>query len=213
MDDKKSRNSYLPLLELRKEEYPDELQTRIYLLQDYSHSAQPLKCLQESQETLEKFKDSMNSDVKSSIYLFMGDACMALGLTEFAQCAYEKAIDSDPKYVEQYVALADLALKQNKFDKVISILQDCIKNASQYYVFFIRGVDCSEMAIYDLLSVAYFNSGDLDNAFLYISKAIMLRPDNEILQQNYKTITQEITKRLTNKTNNSILRASSPYEL
>lgn len=47
MDDNKSRNSYLSLLELRKQEFPDEMQTRVYLIQEYTYSKQPLKCLQE----------------------------------------------------------------------------------------------------------------------------------------------------------------------
>lgn len=213
MDDSKSRGSYLELLELRKKEWPNELQTSIYLIQEYLHSNEFLKCLQEGEEALEKFKDVINDDVKSSVYLFMGDSCQGLNLIEFAQHAYKKAIEFGPKYVEQYVALATIALNKNQYQEAISILQDCLTNATQYYVFFTRGVQCSELTIYDLLSVAYFNFGDLDNAFLYISKALMLQPENEQLKNNYKIITEAITKTLTTKTNNSINRVGSPYEL
>lgn len=213
MDDNKSRSSYLPLLELRKEEFPDELQTRVYLIQDYIHNNNALKCLQEAQEALELFEDSINSDVKSSIYLFMGDAATMLGLTDFAKLSYENAIQANKKYVEQYVALASIYMNKKDYTSVVSILQKCLNEANQYYVFFTRAMRCDELVIYDLLSVAYYNLNDWDNAFLYISKAIVLSPEDMQIKQNYEIIFNEFAKHLSEKTDNSILRASSPYEL
>ena len=209
-DDTKARGSYLPLLKIRKEEHPDELQTRVYLIQESFYKYETEECIKECLDALDTFKD-MNSEIKSSIYLFLGDATMRLNQAEQAIEYYYKAIDADPEFTEQYVAIATHYLKQQQYAEVVDILTKCLKNAKKYYVWFTRGVPCDEFVIYDYLSVAYANIGDYDHAFVNIAKARFLKPDHPVVQTNYTAIEAQLKALLTAKTDNSVLRASSPY--
>ena len=212
MDDTKPRSSYLDLLEIRKQEWPQELATRNYLIQAYMHNGENLKCMQEIQETFDIFGKEINPEVGSSLYLFMGDAARALGLTSVAELAYSNAIKTQPDYVEQYLALAEIKLLKEDYHSVVKILTECLKNASRYYVWFTRqGGD--ELSIYDYLAVAYSHLGDYDNAFINIFKALQLAPDNLQLQENYRIIVEQINTNLKNKTENSIIRDTSPYSV
>lgn len=207
----RARN-YLPLLKLRKEEFPNELATRNYLIQGYVQNGEYLAGLQEIEETLEQFKNEINTEVASSFYLFMGDAAFGLQLFNFAECAYKKAIAVCPEYADQYIALVKLIAPQDRWEEVANILEACLKNASRYYVWFSRdGAD--EFVIYDYLAVAYSRIGDYDKAFVNIFKALQLKPSNLQLQQNYNFIVNQILLNLKNKTKNSIMEETSPYSV
>lgn len=190
-DSTKSRGSYLPLLEMRKQEYPEDYYGRIYLAHEYFYRNHYQKCIDELQDILKKHADKYNSVEQASCYLFMGDAYRALEDKQSAIIAYQMAIFTDNTYREPYVNLAVVLNEMQYYNQAIGVVQDCLKNTFRHYTWLERGSTWT-YELYDALSISYFYLGDIDNSLLNIHKALHHAPDDERLLNNLKLIEQNL---------------------
>lgn len=205
-DKEKARSSYLPLLKIRVEENPDELQSRTHLIHDYLYNMQGQNCIDEIERTLERFSVEMTPDFKAHLYLYMGDAYQILEKDQEAIDAYLQGIELAPHYAEPHIALAQVLLRHKKYVEMIDVLKKAIGVANQYYVWFKRGIDCTEDTIYSLLATAYAMLGDWNLAFANIAKAYYLNPTHDVISKNYNFIFAKLVEPIGKIAANSVVR-------
>ena len=182
-DKTKSRGSYLPLLELRAQEDPEDYYGLIYLAHEYYYRGFYEKSIITLNNILEKFKDISTSLEKASCYLFMGDSYMALENHAKAIDSYIKAIGIEPTYREPYINLAKVFYADNDYDLAIAYLKAALRKSYRHYTWVERDLSWT-YEVYDLLCQACFYSGNKKDSILYAAKALSFEPNNERLKQN-----------------------------
>ena len=190
-DPTKSRSSYLPLLELRKQENPTDHFGKIYLSHEYYYRGYYQKAIDELQEILTKYSDKYSDLEKASCYLFMGDAYRAMGDYPSCIASYQKAILVDDTYREPYANLAEVLNERKYFNQAIGVIKDCLAKTYRHYTWLERD-DTWTYKLYDILSVAYYWIGDFDNALSNIHKAIHYCPNDERILNNLKLIENKL---------------------
>ena len=205
-DVEKARSSYLPLLKIRVEENPDELQSRTHLIHDYLYNGQFDNCVNEIENTINRFDTEMTADFRAHLYLYKGDAYQGLERDQDAIDAYQSAITLAPQYAEPHIALAQVLMRYKKYIETIDVLKQCIGVANQYYVWFRRAVECTEDTIYSILATAYALLGDWNLAYVNIAKAYYLNPSHDVIAKNYKFISDKVFEPLGKLAINSVVR-------
>lgn len=187
----KSRGSYLPLLELRKEENPTDYYGRIYLAHEYYYRGFYQKAIDELYDILENYSDRYNQIEKASCYLFMGDSYRALEDYDECLSAYQKAILVDNTYREPYVNMATVLNELQYYHQAIGVIKECLSKTYRHYNWFERGTTWSYEP-YDILAIAYYYIGDYDNSLANAHKALHYNPDDERLLFNLKFIEDKL---------------------
>ncbi len=190
-DYKESRSDYLSLLELRAEENSDDYYGLIYLAHEYNYR----KFYEKSNYTLEKILNKYNpgSIEEASCYLFMGDNYNAMGdfYSYDAITCYEKAISIDPTYREPYLNLAKLFINKNKYYEAIGIIKQGLKESYRHYTWLERDRSWVDEP-YDLLSLAYYYSGNKKESLIYAVKAYSMNKSDERLKDNINKILENM---------------------
>lgn len=126
-DNTKSRSSYLGLLEVRAQEYPDDLYGLFYLGREYTFNGKWAKAVS-TMETLylrlvtEKVNDDMC--MKPAICTVMGDSYRLMGLNDLAETWLLRGIADDPRYRDNYIRLAQMYAWSNQPQKARAIIYD-----------------------------------------------------------------------------------------
>ena len=181
-DLKKSRSSYLPLLELSVKEDPDDDRNTHYLGREYMYYGKWEKCI----ETLKKHLSLPSAtwkDERCASMRFMGRAYQAKGYLEEAEAWWKLAIEEAPYLREGYIELAGLYVNQNKYGEAYDLLQKAyqIKEKSKSYI---NEEFAWNDAFYDLFSLAAFYTGHYEEAIEYVKMAISLNNKEERYQKN-----------------------------
>ena len=190
----KPRSSYLPLLELRKQEYPDDWYGRIYLAHEYYYRQQYVNSINELQDIINNYWDDMSNVERASCYLFMGDAYVAINNYVDAQTSYWAAIVADKTYREPYIAMANVFEYRKQWDFAIFILKMGIENSFRHYSWLERDASWT-YELWDMLSIAYYNTQQYNKGVLAAAKALSYEPLNARLQDNLKWNLSMLTDR------------------
>lgn len=184
-DQNKSRASYLPLLEMRKAENPNDYYGRIYLAHEYYYRGYYQESIAELQCFLdtERFVTKASPTEIASCYLFMGDCYTALGQQLKAIEAYNQAIENEPCYREPYLNLAKVYISRNQYEIAAAVIKAGIKASYRHYSWLERDVSWSYEP-WDLLSLACYYSGEKQQSIIYAAKALEYMPLDERLQSN-----------------------------
>lgn len=198
-DKTKSRGSYLPLLELRRKERPDDYYGLIYLAHEYVYRRHYEQAIDLLKEILERFKERANSVEEASCYLFIGDAYMSLAdqisdeqtdkqdekraKLQSASGAYSKAISVEPTYREPYINLAKALYKMKDLDYAEFILKQGLKKSYRHYTWLERDISWSYEP-WDLLCLVTYYNGKIKDSIMYAAKALTFEPNNERLLKN-----------------------------
>lgn len=192
-DQTKSRGSYLPLLELRVKENPnDDSYGKLYLAHEYYYRGYYEKCVNFIKENLIPNNTLYSNLELANIYVFMGDAYAAMGMDTAAVGAYSQAQVIDPTYRESYLRLAAAANKRQEYYLAIGLIKECFDKTVRYYNW-LEQDDSWNSSPYDILSISYFYIKDYDKAYANIKKAInfsSLKDDDRLLL-NLKFIEKE----------------------
>lgn len=193
-DRTKSRASYLPLLELRAKENPEDHYGLIYLAHEYYYRGKYLRSIETLNDILENHSDRYNSLEKASCYLFMGDSYTALAKGEedkklqrdnynHAIESYNRAIAIEPTYREPYLNLAKvyLAIKDYKFAEFI--LKRGVDKSFRHFTWLERDTSWT-FEPWDLLCLATYYGGHKKASITYAAKALSFEPNNKRLQDN-----------------------------
>lgn len=194
--DKPSRRSYLPLLELRLEETPDEFASHQYLTHQYFYEGQYENCIKLGRKTIEKFKNVLSNIEISNLYLFIGYSYQWMGKYDEAMVEFKNCIKADETYREGYLELADIYLFHSdypeKYKMAYTVLKDCLKKSYRHYSWLEKD-DSFSSRTYDLLSIASFYCGKKKESLLFAFLAKENNTTDQRLKDNYNLILNQIT--------------------
>ena len=186
-DPTKSRGSYLPLLEISVDEEPDNDRNLHYLGREYMYYQKWDKCI----DTLHKHlacKNATWKDERCASMRFLGRAYEAKGYLEEAENWWQRSIKEAPYLREGYIELANLYLKQERYQEAYENMQKAssIKEKSKSYI---NEEFAWNDAFYDIFSLASFYTGHYKEAIDFVKEAIALNPREERYQQNLELMT------------------------
>ena len=195
-DQTKSRGSYLPLLELRAKENPEDHYGLIYLAHEYYYRGKYNQSIDLLNKILTEHKEHYNSLEQASCYLFMGDSYKELAeSTEYDNMkkeAYNNAIDSylnaikiENTYIEPYLNLAKVYITIKDYELAEFYIKRGIKVSYRHFTWLERDTSWSYEP-YDLLCLATFYGGKKRDSIAYAAKALSFEPENERLISNLK---------------------------
>lgn len=196
---KTSRSNYLPLLETRVIENPNDFCSNIYLGHEYHYSRKEEKCIEQMNVVLSKFKN-INDLEKASCYLFIGDAYTNLGDLYNAEQAYRNAIKTDKTYREGYIGLANVLMRDDNprknMEEAYNMLKRALRDGVRHYSWLERDESYSYQ-IYDLLCLAAYYSNHKKDSLLYAFMAKELyQGDDERLNNNVKLVLQNVNDKI-----------------
>ena len=205
-DREKSRNSYLPLVELRAQENPDDIQTLIHLVHEYLYNQKYAECGNLVEKMLIQFKDELadRPDLVNSLYLFKGDSEFGRNMFEAAIESYMAAINTERSFAEPYVALGQLYYYIQMYGEAITSFEAALSSSSRYFTWFRRDESYKDETIYDQLSCAYACVGDYSNAFVNVHKALFYDRTNERYLQNLAFIEERLFADMYKRAENSV---------
>lgn len=187
-DRTKSRQSYLPLLELSIKEDPENDRNMHYLGREYMYYGK----WNEAIDTLIKhlhLKRATWKDERCASMRFISRCYQQLKRYDEADMWLQKAIQEAPYLRDPYVEMMMLKYILNDWDNVIYYGKKALKikhNEKTY----IHEVFSWDETINDLLSIAYFAKKDLNNAIKNAESALTINPKNERIQENLKLFTE-----------------------
>lgn len=189
----KSRNSYLPLLELSVKENPDDDRNMHYLGREYMYYKQWNKAI----DTLIKhlnLKKSTWKDERCASMRFISRCYNKLNKIEESRLYAKKAIDEAPYLRDPYVEFALIEYEHNNWDTVIELCNKALKirNHPKTYI---NEIFSWDYTIYDLLSLALYNQNRFEESFYYVCEALKMEPNNIRLINNKKIIQERMEKK------------------
>ena len=188
-DSKKSRASYLPLLELSVEEEPEDDRNMHYLGREYMYYGRWNDCI----DTLIKhlnLKTATWKDERSASMRFIARSYIKLNRFEEAKMWLDKAIKETPYLRDPYI---ERALLEYRLENYVDVYQYCLKalEIKEHTKCYIHEVFSWDGTVYDLLSVSSYSLGKYEESLLYIKEALKFNPDDERLQSNKKIIEEK----------------------
>lgn len=194
-DQSKSRGSYLPLLELRAEEDPNDYNGLYYYAHELYYRGYYEKSISVLDDILndDRFEGIRTPLEVAACYLFMGDSFLGLNSQEAAISAYNSAIAAEPTYREPYLQLAKVYLDKGYNNIAIGIVKDAIEKSYRHYTWLERDLSWKEEP-YDILALAYSAIGDYKSAYTNAVKALMENTSDERLLYNAKAIGDKLNE-------------------
>jgi len=191
-DDKKSRSSYLNLLELSVKENPNDDRNMHYLGREYMYYKEWNKAI----DTLIKHLNLPNAtwkDERCASQRFISRCYIALNRYDEARMWLDKAIDEAPYLRDPYVERALLEYQFNNWNEVKKYCQMALE-ITNHEKTYINEVFSWDNTIYDLLSIANYYLGNLDDSIKYIDLALKMNKDDKRLINNKNIIMNEKMK-------------------
>ena len=185
-DSKKSRSSYLPLLELSVKENPENDRNVHYLGREYMYYKKWNKSIDMLIKHL-NLKSATWKDERCASMRYISKCYINLKRYDEAEMWLKKAINESPYLREPYFELGYLYYILNEFYLSKIYLLKClkIKEKSKSYLneFF-----CWDGTVEDILSVCEFNLGYYKASLKYAKKALKLKPNDERIKENIEKI-------------------------
>ena len=185
-DSKKSRSSYLPLLELSVKEDPTDDRNMHYLGREYMYYGK----WNEAIDTLIKhisLPKATWKDERCASMRFIARSYKNLNRYEEAKMWLKKAIDEAPYLREPYIELGILEYSYNNFQSSIKFIEKGLK-IKYHPKTYINEIFCYDETPYDILSICYYNIKDLKKSLENIDIALSINPNNERILNNKKII-------------------------
>ena len=198
--EKSSRSNYLPLLELRCKENPDDFYGHIYLSHEYLYQNKPQNCFDYIQKITLPMAYKLicqegndNLITIGDLYMFMGRSKLALNENEEALHYFLKGTELAPHFRENYLYAAKIYLNKGEYDKVVSIVNDALLKSRRYYSWLELDSSWKEEP-WDILTLAYWNLGCLHVSLQCAKIAASEDPNNLRLQENVDVIAKSLEK-------------------
>lgn len=185
-DCKKSRGSYLPLLELAVKEDPDNDRNMHYLGREYMYYNRYDDAIYTLRKHLEMKNSKWDAERCASLrfisrcYKLKGNFDLAIkyGLLSIAECPY---------FREPYLETAFAYYVKGNFDYALYYLKLCllINGNSKIYI---NEPMCYDGTAEDLAAVCEYYLGNYNSALEYVNKALLIDPENERIIKNKELI-------------------------
>lgn len=191
-DVKKSRSSYLSLLELSVKEDPFNDRNMHYLGREYMYHKQ----YNDAIDTLIKhlsLKKSTWKDERCASMRFIARCYNYLNRFNEAKMWLDKAINEAPYLRDPYMERALLEYQLQNWDDVLYYCLAALE-IKYHEKTYINEVFSWDNTVYDLLSLSYYYKNDYKNALKYVDMALDMDRDNERLINNKMLILDKIKK-------------------
>lgn len=184
-DPEKSRGNYLPLLELRVKEFPDNDEYgKLYLAHEYYYRARYDKCIEMIEQTLfPRLEKDYSLLEQANIFLFLGDAySKKKNLKKAIEC-WTEAIMIENRYREPYLRLAIYYNDMKLFHLALGYVKQAEKISERFYSWLEQDTSWTVEPC-DIKAIAYYYLGCYDLAYEYGKKALEYEPNNDRLLNN-----------------------------
>ena len=191
-DSKKSRSSYLPLLELAVREDPHNDRNMHYLGREYMYYGK----YEEAISTLERhlsLESATWKDERCASMRFIARCYMKLNRPREAIMWSNLAIKESPYLRDAYIEKALITYELKKFKETEKLCREALK-IKKHPKTYINEVFTTDLNIYDILSVVCFYNGKYRSSLRYVKMALELDKDNERLISNKKLIEKYLTE-------------------
>ncbi len=202
-DPTKSRSSYLPLLELRAKENPDDYYGLFYLSHEYNYRGMYDKSINLLKRLVSDFGYKFSTTEIAAAYLFLGDDYRELGDKQMALYYYNLGIQAEPTFRECYLNAAEVYNELQMYDAAVAYVKMALKKGWRHYVWVERDNSYKGQPA-DILSIAYYYLAMseeaeeriqmLQRANHYMNEALQYKPQDERLLFNQKFIIDELNK-------------------
>ena len=185
-DSKKSRSSYLPLLELAVREDPHNDRNMHYLGREYMYYGK----YEDAISTLERhlsLESATWKDERCASMRFIARCYMKLNRPREALMWSNLAIKESPYLRDPYMEKALITYELKKFKETEKLCREALK-IKKHPKTYINEVFTTDLNIYDILSVVCFYNGKYRSSLRYVKLALELDKDNERLINNKKLI-------------------------
>lgn len=189
-DSKKSRSSYLPLLELAVKEDPRNDRNMHYLGREYMYYGK----YEEAISTLERhlsLESATWKDERCASMRFIARCYMKLNRPREALMWSNLAVKESPYLRDPYMEKALITYELKKFKETEKLCREALK-IKKHPKTYINEVFTTDLNIYDILSVVCFYNGKYRSSLRYVKLALELDKDNERLISNKKLIEEYI---------------------
>ncbi|MBR3766882.1 MAG: glycosyltransferase [Clostridia bacterium] len=188
-DTEKSRGQYLPLLELSVKEKPDDDRNVHYLGREYMYYGK----YKEAIETLKlhlTLKNATWADERCASMRYIARCYEALGEKQQSFLWLLKASAEAPHLREPWLQTAEFLYKEKNWHGVITFINKALEINNRTDTYISDAAAWGEKP-YDLLSIAYYYTGDIKKATENAEAALKFTPENERIKANldfYKNI-------------------------
>lgn len=189
-DNKKSRSSYLPLLELSVEENPEDDRNMHYLGREYMYYGEWNKAI----DTLIKhlsLKTATWKDERCASMRFISRCYQNLNRIEEARMWLDKAILEAPYLRDPYIERALLEYNQENWKEVEKYCLQALE-IKKHQKTYINEIFSWNNTVYDLLSISCFLLGKYEEANQYGKIALEMDPKNTRIKNNLKLIEEHL---------------------
>jgi len=181
-DNKKSRSSYLPLLEMSVKEEPNDDRNMHYLGREYMFYQK----WNDAIDTLIKHLNMPSAtwkDERCASMRFIARSYIGLNRIDEARMWYEKAIIEAPYLREGYVEKAFLEYREKNYQDSYNLLHKALKitNKSKSYI---NEEFCWNYELYDLLSINAYILGYKEEAIKNCEIAYNLNKNDKRIKNN-----------------------------
>ena len=189
-DNKKSRGSYLPLLEMSVLEDPLDDRNMHYLGREYMYYGKWEQAIKTLKRHLSLEKATWK-DERAASMRFIGRCYKNLGNIEEAYEWFDKAIKEAPYLRDGYIEKALLDYENKKYLDVVKEVMEAltINNKSNSYI---NEIFSFNETPYDLLSIAFYYLDMYDLSLLFVNKALEISPNDDRLKNNKKIIEEKV---------------------
>lgn len=182
---KASRSSYLPLLEQRAREYPDDGYGLIYLAHQYFYEGQYEKTIDYILNTALPHFINTDDDYfcLPDLYLHLGKSCSILNKVEEAEKYFISGIKTKPTFRDNYVELGNLYYRLKRYEDCIKTINEGLLRSRREYCWLETDAMWSWKP-WDILCLAYWKIGAKDMSLACAKMAAAFNPTDQRLQNN-----------------------------
>lgn len=191
-DENKSREQYLPLLELSVKENPTNDRATFWLGREYMYKKKYNECI----ETLKKHISMPNAtwdEERSASMRFIAHCYKELGNITEAKAWLFRAIAECQHVREPYLALARFGYSEKDWPLVYVMVKKAleIKSGTGSYL---NEPECFRHVFYDLGSISAYYLGLFEEAKTFAEKALELNPESERIKNNLLLIEKKLNE-------------------
>ena len=186
-DKEKSRAQYLPLLELSVKEAPEDDRNMHYLGREYMFRGR----YDDAVKTLQKhlaLPSAVWADERCASMRFIAGCFERMQQDAEAERWYLRACAEAPRLREPWMDLARYFYHKENWYAVIPLIERAL-SITDIPMTYISEAQNRGAAPYDLLSLAYYFTGNKKSALSNVDKALEYEPENERLRHNRQFFT------------------------
>lgn len=191
-DDGKSRASYLPLLELAVAEDPNNDRNVHYLGREYMFYGRYREAIATLKRHL-SLPAATWTDERAASMRYIARSYLGLGDERQAEVWYLRSVAESPNTREPCVEYAKFLYVKQNWQGVIFFLNKALAITHRSESYINEPEAWSELP-FDLISLAYYYTGDYENAVKYADEAISLSADPR-LTENKRFFVQALNSR------------------